>query len=210
MFLHQILQASFRKELGLVLLQVKSDLRVALDPPVYHLGVVQLPNHGNDAASTHGLQERLGTRLGTRPEVVHELVLRKTDTRILKREGQIGLLWDEVPAPPPLPCTIREPTLGLPGAAPDRALGSAGAWVFPELSRRSTVQSSGQLLRRKCRPSSDGLAAPAEPLASSQRHQPGPPQGSGPDWLLSSPAHDKRASHRRRVVVVVVVVLDTG
>ena len=27
------------------------------------------------------------------------------------------------------------------------------------------------------------------------------PQGSGPDWLLSSPAHDKRASHRVSVVV---------
>ena len=30
-----------------------------------------------------------------------------------------------------------------------------------------------------------------------------PPQGSGPGWLLSSPAHDKKASHRVSVVVVV-------
>ena len=44
------------------------------------------------------------------------------------------------------------------------------------------------------------------PLASSQLHQPGSRQGSGPDWPLSFSAHDKRASHRGSVVVVVVVV----
>ena len=41
--------------------------------------------------------------------------------------------------------------------------------------------------------------------ASSQLHQPSLPQGSGPDWLLSPRAIDKRASHRGGVAVVAVV-----
>ena len=36
---------------------------------------------------------------------------------------------------------------------------------FHEGRRRSAVWSSGQLLRRECHPSSDRLAAPADPLA---------------------------------------------
>ena len=83
------------------------------------------------------------------------------------------------PAPPPPPLTIRETTLGLPGAALDGckndrriALYRLGSpWgrglPFPEGRRRSTVQSSWQLLCRECHPSSDRLAAPADVLASS-------------------------------------------
>ena len=46
---------------------------------------------------------------------------------------------------------------------------------------------------------------PWQDPARSLLHQPGPPQGLGPDWLLSPRAHDKRASHRGEVMAVVVV-----
>ena len=76
-----------------------------------------------------------------------------------------------------------------------RALGFAGAWVSsPEGRRHATAKPSRQQLLEEYRPSSDPTRCP------------GLPQGSGPDWLQSSPARDKRASHRRNVVVVVVVV----
>ena len=39
-FLHQIRQALFPQELGLVLLQVENNLRASLDLPAHHLGVV--------------------------------------------------------------------------------------------------------------------------------------------------------------------------
>ena len=56
----------------------------------------------------------------------------------------------------------------------------------------------------------DRIIALYNALAGSRLHQPGPPQGSGPDWLLSSPARDKRASLPGSVVVVVVVVVVGG
>ena len=89
------------------------------------------------------------------------------------------------------------------------ALGSAGAGSHSGRKRHRTVESSGQQLPKECRPSSDQHAAPAEPLASTQLHQPSPPQLSGLDWLLSPRSHDKRASHRgggRGVVCVGMVV----
>ena len=67
------------------------------------------------------------------------------------------------------------------------------------LSRRRRLQthkSSGQQLPKERRPSLDSSRCTCRPMASSSLHQPSLPQGSGPDWLLSSPAHDKRDSHR--------------
>mmetsp|Transcript_65899 Transcript_65899/g.174744 ORF Transcript_65899/g.174744 Transcript_65899/m.174744 type:complete len:435 (-) Transcript_65899:40-1344(-) len=134
MFLHQILQATFLQEFGLVLLQVTNDLRAPLDLSVHHFGVFlhgerttsrrlpdvlfivvvlanhtdlvrnqigrieansKLPDHGNVAASTHGLHESLGTRLGDSAEIVHELVLCHANTRVLDRNCRIGLVRDD-------------------------------------------------------------------------------------------------------------------
>ena len=44
------------------------------------------------------------------------------------------------------------------------------------------------------------LPCPMGPLANSSLHQPYHPQWSGYDWLLSSPAHDKRVSHPVRKI----------
>ena len=99
-----------------------NQIRAALDPPVYHLGVFlhgegtpsrrlpdvlfvvivqandtnlvrnqvgrrearsKLPDHENVAASTHGLQERLGTRLGEHPEIVHELAIPESSNEMV-------------------------------------------------------------------------------------------------------------------------------
>ena len=46
---------------------------------------------------------------------------------------------------------------------------------FPEGRRRSTVWCSGQPPSGECHPSSDRLAAPADPLADTQHHQPASP-----------------------------------
>ena len=102
--------------------------------------------------------------------------------------------------------TIREPALGLPGAALDRCndrrialygLRSPRERGRPSPKGGDARRSSppGQLLRGECHPLSDRLAAPAVSLASL-------PQRSGPDWPLSSRSHDKRDSHGGNVVVV--------
>merc|ERR1719284_1185027 len=56
----------------------------------------KLSNHGDVAAGTHGLHKSLGTRLGDRPEIVHELVLCHPNARILDGDGRIGLVWDDL------------------------------------------------------------------------------------------------------------------
>ena len=66
----------------------------------------------NVAASTHGHQERLGTRLGDLPDIDHELVLRKTITRILNRDGRVGLVEDRPPRQPPPPAPSGNPLWG--------------------------------------------------------------------------------------------------
>ena len=146
----------------------------------------EMPNDGNDAAGTHGLQERLGTRLGDRPEICSRARSlsyqnqnpRSKSSRELfassffvkpKPESSIkmvekGLVKDRPPRQPSLPpSTIREATLGLPGAALDGCnvdqyhctrLGSprGRGSLCPEGWRLSTVQSSGQLIRRGVSP----------------------------------------------------------
>ena len=64
------------------------------------------------------------------------------------------------PAPPPPPRTIREPTLGLPGAAQDRCNIDRRIALYGLGRRRSTDKSSRQLLRRECYPSLDSSRCP--------------------------------------------------
>ena len=98
-----------------------------------------------------------GTRLGDRPKIVQELVLNRP------------------PANPLPPCTIRKPTLGLPGATPDRCnnvgrslctglWGPRGRGSLSRRRRRSTATSSGQQLSKECHPSSDPARCPCRPL----------------------------------------------
>ena len=72
-----------------------------------------------------------------------------------------------------------------------------GLRVRGSVSRRKrfrTDKSSGQQLSRERRPTLDSSRCTCRPLASSKLHQPGPPQGSGPDWLLSSPGTSNRSA----------------
>ena len=102
--------------------------------------------------------------------------------------------------------TIREPTLGLPGAVPDK-----------ENVRRSifcTAQHHAQHTHTTRTPhphtntgASRAQSASACLLAASQLHQPSLPQGSGTDWQLSPRAHDKRDSLRGGVVVLCLLLL---
>ena len=65
-----------------------------------------------------------------------------------------------------------------------------------------TVQSS---FVRGCVGHSPEGGDSTQQLPRERRPSLAPPQGSGTDWLLSSPAHDKRASLPGRFVVVVVL-----
>ena len=56
----------------------------------------ELSNHGDVAASTHGLHESLGTRFGNRPKMVHELVLCHPNARILDLDGQIVFVRNDL------------------------------------------------------------------------------------------------------------------
>ena len=89
---------------------------------------------------------------------------------------------------PALPCTIREPTLGLPGAALDDAImtvvslctGLCGPRVRGSLSRRKrhrTDKSSGQQLPRDCRPSSDSSRCTLQTPEATRNGDPWPAPG---------------------------------
>ena len=106
---------------------------------------------------------------------------------------------------------IREPTLGLPGAAPDgcnnvrRSL-CTGPWgprgrgsAHPKVGRHQTATSSGQQLPKECRPSSDPARCPCRPLGPPATVTPGrflvspvSPQKGRTDWLLSPSATTRR------------------
>ena len=69
-------------------------------------------------------------------------------------------------------------------------------------ARRSSPQgnfSVGSVTHHRTR-----LAAPADPVAASEFHQPSHKQGSGSDWLLSSRSHDKRDRNGGSVLVVTI------
>ena len=121
----------------------------------------------------------------------------------------------------PIPCTIREPTLGLPGAALDdvimtvvslcTGLGSPrGRGSLSRRRRHRTDKPSRQQLPRECHPSSDSSRCTCRPLGSPATVTPGrllaspvSPRKGRTDWLLSPLHHDTVAGPRRVVVVVV-------
>ena len=136
--------------------------------------------HKNDAGGFEILLHK--ALLNPVHHLVVEDLLHKTLQDPVLGENQ-DLLRDasRLPTAPPA-LTIREPTLGLLGAAPDKdvvdrsvvlyGLGSprGRGSPFPEGRRRSTDKSSGQQLRRECYPSLGSSRCPC-------RH---------PGWLLAS------------------------
>ena len=84
--------------------------------------------------------------------------------------------------------------MGLLGAAPDKKTTLAASPLRTAQTPRTTHNTGTP--HHTNTGASRAQSASASLLAASHLHQPGLPQGSGPDWLLSPPAHDKRASHR--------------
>ena len=82
-------------------------------------------------------------------------------------------------------------TAGVSVAAPGRAIGLDDTASETYVSSPTKMYVDHIALYKARGP----LPYPMGPLANSSLHQPYLPQGSGYDWLLSSPAHDKRVSH---------------
>ena len=131
-----------------------------------------------------------GTAMGTSATLSKSCTVPKNDPNTTTNSSTtLSKNCTTPPATAPDPRTIREPTLGLPGAAPDDVIMTVvslctGLWgprVRGSLSRRRrhrTVTSSGQQLPKECRPSSDPTRCTCRPL--------GPPATVTPGRLLAS------------------------
>ena len=58
----------------------------------------ELTDHRNVSAGRDGLHESLGARLGNSSEIVDELGLGHTNTRVPEGKSVVGLIWDDLDA----------------------------------------------------------------------------------------------------------------
>ena len=148
-------------------------------------GLVEImPRFSNKSASILFTSENGATRPTRSPAKKRSSKICSTKRTNLPWERTLKTLTATPKPPPPrplpaLPSTIREPTLGLPGAAEHEccvnlAVSSVRTQgprergsPFSEGRRRSTDKSSGQLLRRECYPSLDSSRCPCRLLADS-------------------------------------------